>query len=726
MIRTGSLLVASALALLAALVPPGTASPVRRGPQAAHAPGVAERPARRETPWSARELELAGALAVQDGGRVKPLSTYAATTLLRLNGRRSLTTPAGERLGATAWLLDVLVYPEQAVTYPCFQVQDSSAVHAIGLSVAAKGRRDRWSFEELRPAVPRLFELAHGWAPVEPGKRSTLQHQVVLLAEAVDAFLVLAGFLDFARVELPVPSTAGTASLFEGSRGVRYSDLVRRGPQLGERYMALAGSPDPLQREERARLEGLLRLASELGRASARLALLPPDAEVAELPAWHTPGELLAAALDGRQAGRREVEALVALEALADSAAPGTAREAALAQLAAVVGPMAAARGETRRLGLEIAYYRLRPLSFGLALFVAAFLASACSWLRPRARLPYWICGAGTLGGTLLLALAITMRCVIRERPPISTLYETVLFVTWSGAALGLVLEWIDRKRVALFAAALLGVVGLFLANGYETLERRDTMPSLVAVLDTNFWLATHVTTIVIGYAAGLFAALLASIYLVARALRGRAWRPELFRSLGRMTYGTIAFALIFSIVGTILGGIWANDSWGRFWGWDPKENGALLICLSQIAILHGRRGGYLKELGLCVSAAFAGTIIAFSWWGVNLLGVGLHSYGFTSGVHGALWTYYLLQWGVCALGAAIWWRERGAARPTSPAAAREPRTRAAIPAQPVPEPPAPLPTPPVVSERAGQAPSADLRPAQDPHSPDRSRATHP
>jgi cytochrome c biogenesis factor len=116
---------------------------------------------------------------------------------------------------------------------------------------------------------------------------------------------------------------------------------------------------------------------------------------------------------------------------------------------------------------------------------------------------------------------------------------------------------------------------------------------------------------------------------------------------------------VIFSTVGTILGGIWANDSWGRFWGWDPKEYGALLIVLSQLVILHGRMGGYLKEHGVCAAAALAGTVVAFSWFGVNLLGVGLHSYGFTSGIRNALWTYYGIQWGIVLLGTYGWWRDR-------------------------------------------------------------------
>jgi ABC-type transport system involved in cytochrome c biogenesis permease subunit len=251
------------------------------------------------------------------------------------------------------------------------------------------------------------------------------------------------------------------------------------------------------------------------------------------------------------------------------------------------------------------------------------------------------------------------MRCVIRGRPPVSTLYETVLFVTAVGAIVALVMEGINRQRIALSAAAILGTVGLFIANGYELLDKRDTMPSLVAVLDTNFWLATHVTCITIGYSAGMLAALLASVYLVAKAVGVKRGERGFYKNLGRMVYGVLCFGLIFSVVGTILGGIWANDSWGRFWGWDPKENGALLIVLSQIVILHARMGGYLREHGLCMAAAFGGTIVAFSWWGVNLLGVGLHSYGFTSGISRAVWTYYWIEWSIVGLGALTWLRER-------------------------------------------------------------------
>ncbi|HEX9081057.1 MAG TPA: cytochrome c biogenesis protein CcsA, partial [Holophagaceae bacterium] len=115
-------------------------------------------------------------------------------------------------------------------------------------------------------------------------------------------------------------------------------------------------------------------------------------------------------------------------------------------------------------------------------------------------------------------------------------------------------------------------------------------------------------------------------------------------RSLVSMAYGIICFALFFSFVGTVLGGIWADQSWGRFWGWDPKENGALLIVLWNAIILHARWAGYVRERGIMAMAIFGNIITSLSWFGVNLLGVGLHSYGFTQNGFWALMGFDISQ----------------------------------------------------------------------------------
>jgi ABC-type transport system involved in cytochrome c biogenesis permease subunit len=123
-----------------------------------------------------------------------------------------------------------------------------------------------------------------------------------------------------------------------------------------------------------------------------------------------------------------------------------------------------------------------------------------------------------------------------------------------------------------------------------------------------------------------------------------------------------ICFATLFSFVGTILGGIWADQSWGRFWGWDPKENGALLIVIWNSILLHARWAGLVKTRGLAVLAVFGNVVTAWSWFGVNMLGVGLHSYGF---MDAAFW--WLVAFGVSQLAAIL-----VAALPTSKWRSRE------------------------------------------------------
>jgi ABC-type transport system involved in cytochrome c biogenesis permease subunit len=147
------------------------------------------------------------------------------------------------------------------------------------------------------------------------------------------------------------------------------------------------------------------------------------------------------------------------------------------------------------------------------------------------------------------------------------------------------------------------------------------------AVLDSNFWLSTHVITITLGYGGTFLAGMIATCYVVMNSLKKASQKLNL--ELYKMVYAIICFSLFFSFIGTVLGGIWADQSWGRFWGWDPKENGALLIVIFNAMILHARLAGMIHIRGLMLWSIFGNIVTAFSWFGVNMLGVGLHSYGF-------------------------------------------------------------------------------------------------
>lgn len=646
MIRSTKLLHALLVALLLALVP---------------ARAEAQSEDVRSQPWPDEVRELAESLPTQDGGRVKPLHTHASFLLLRLNGKRSLTTPAGERLDSIAWILDVLFFPRVAADYEIFLVQNQEVIEAIGVEVGDKKRRDRYSLNQLMPGIDRLFELASEYAHIDQKVRTHVQQQVYLLATNVREYLDISGHMEFARRTIPVGDVPELENLFGGRSSVRTSDvLANLNPLLTLREEMMRNGRN---QAEISAVSEIMIVASEYVARTETLALIPPLPGGADADAWQTPSDVF---FETAQRGSIDDETLsivAGFETLADQKRDPTAFAAELRDLHSVLTGRATTRGEYGSVELELAYYKSKILDYSQYGFVLAFLLMSFLWLRPKSRLLYAGTSVTVLGATLLLCGAITVRCLIRQRPPVSTLYETVLFVTGVAALLGLAIEVMNRRRIALSAAAVFGVIGLFIANGYEMIDKRDTMPSLVAVLDTNFWLATHVTAITIGYSAGMLAALLASVYILAKAVGWRRSDKQFLPSLAKMVYGVLCFALIFSTVGTILGGIWANDSWGRFWGWDPKENGALLIVLSQLLILHGRMGGFLRQHGLCMATAFGGTVIAFSWWGVNLLGVGLHSYGFTSGISAALWTYYYIQWGIVAIGALVWLRERARTR---------------------------------------------------------------
>ena len=609
---------------------------------AASAPALAQAPR-----WPEETVRLFATLPVQEGGRVKPLDTLARFTLLRLNGMRVLKaeTPEGRlRLSATEWLLDVFFRPELARTYRCFSVETGEVVAALG-GVAHTKKRDRYSYDELAPHREKLMELARTYAELPAEKRGWMEGQIVSLGEAVVLFENLAGALDAVRRAHRFPAGSVFAVAFPEADGVPLSVVLKRMPGVLGDMQARRAEMSEEEARRTATEAGTFFDALETDLAGAwNLALFPP--EDPEVSAWRSLAEVAAAAFQTDGPPYREDPLLPLLEKLA-AAAPASADFAAAArafQTAAVA--RAEARGEYRRVPLEHFFYRTQFLFYSQWLFVLAFLAWALTWAAPGSG---WM-RRGALLSLLpplaLLAAGIALRCVIRGRPPVTTLYETVLFTAFVAVCTAIVVELVNRQRIAGTLGALAGAAGLFFAYRYEAREAVDTMPAVVAVLDTNFWLATHVTTIVAGYGAGLFAALLAHVWILGKLLRLRRNDAAFYTAVSRAVYGVLCFCLLFSVIGTVLGGVWAAQSWGRFWGWDPKENGALMIVLWGLVLLHARKGGHLRDRGMAAGAVLMGMIVVFSWWGVNALGVGLHSYGFTQGI----WRNLFLFWGAQGL----------------------------------------------------------------------------
>ena len=593
--------------------------------------------------WDAETLDLLATLPVQDEGRVKPLDTFAAVRLLRFNGKRSATNAGGKLVQPIEWMADCLFYPERAKQSKTFRLDNSDVAVALGMTFQRK--RDRYSYAELEPARDRLIQLVREYSGIPQERRNTVQNQLINLAQNLLEFENLCNYLTFARTPAAVPPESPAAQFFPGEREPRLSVVLGKAAQIRE----LGGKDASRDKGLETYLEAVYESVS-----GATLRLIPPSA--AGETEWLTPEAITQQAFGPAPAPAHSLDLIRLLE----DAALNPADPAKIAAFHSAVTVQAAGRADCAKIGLEVKFHRLKLFYYSLVVFVLGFLAVTVSWLAPRSRVVYAAGVGSVLAAAMLLGAGITMRCIIRGRPPVTTLYETILFATLVAVGVAIFMEVANRRRIMLGMAAVLGTLGMFLANKYEIREGADTMPSMVAVLDTNFWLATHVTTITMGYGAGFLASAIAHLYIVARALRLKAKDPVFYRQLARMTYGVLCFSLLFTIVGTVLGGIWANESWGRFWGWDPKENGALMIVLWQLAILHARLGGYIKDFGIALASVFTGVIVAFSWFGVNLLGVGLHSYGFTSGTYKVLLGFYAIEGCVLLLGAAVWpWEDK-------------------------------------------------------------------
>ena len=296
---------------------------------------------------------------------------------------------------------------------------------------------------------------------------------------------------------------------------------------------------------------------------------------------------------------------------------------------------------DLKKLRFEHFFNSSQPFISCLVMYVAAFVLVCCGWLAASFgkftvlnRSAYWMI-LFTFG---LHTFALWSRVYISGRPPITNLYSSAVFIGWAAVLLGLLLEFFYKRGLGNALSAIAGFATLLIA--YALAADGDTFTVLRAVLDTQFWLATHVVCITLGYSTTFVAGLLGILYILSIAYK----RPELGKALTSMTYGTLCFAIFFSFVGTVLGGLWADDSWERFWGWDPKENGALMIVLWNALVLHARWGGMIRQRGIAILAILGNVVTAWSWFGVNELGVGLHSYGFTEGVLMYLGMFVLSQ----------------------------------------------------------------------------------
>jgi ABC-type transport system involved in cytochrome c biogenesis permease subunit len=590
-------------------------------------------------PWSAQTLEIVETLPVQDGGRIKPLSTYAAFTMLGLHGARSMKIADGAgkeyRVAPSAWLLDILFRPQFAIHQPTFRIDNSAVLEAIG--VKPRGKRDRYSYADIEPGRAKLGELTTAYSQIEAKQRDPLQTQVLDLASNLRTYESLLGWFTFARSGVIL---RGSGENGNPDKRADVSALMAVAPDIRKQIDQARGDHTAIPPNLQDLLQQVLDVSNY---AKFGLFILPPT-DPAD-GTWRSAGDAIMDVMSDKAKDTQvNIEDIKALENTARAGSSGEQEfRQQLIALRDRITRRAAERGDTRGIALEAAYYRNNWFLNALAFFLAGTLAAMGMWTLGRntpGRVFSWVTWGATLAGLVFCIIAITKRSIIMQRPPVGNLYDTIIFIGSTVVLLALIVEWLTQRRFALGVAPILGTGLIILARRFEMGDASDHMDPLVAVLDSNFWLTTHVITITLGYSAGLLSAFMSAGFVLLCGLGLDGGDRELRRALTRAVYGMLCVTLFLSLVGTVLGGIWANYSWGRFWGWDPKENGALLIVLWTLAILHARLGGYLRQWGIHLASIFTSIVVTFSWWHVNFLGVGLHNYGFTAGKN-TIWTFY-------------------------------------------------------------------------------------
>lgn len=296
----------------------------------------------------------------------------------------------------------------------------------------------------------------------------------------------------------------------------------------------------------------------------------------------------------------------------------------------------------THKVQTEVLYNDMHPFRWAYVFYLLSALVLLFVWIREKqnwSKLAWFF----ILVGFAIHTVGFCFRVYLSERPPVSNMYETVIWTSWGAILFSMILEYIYRYKIVLLGGSLMGLFALIVADTAPAILDPSLQP-LEAVLRSNYWLVVHVMTISISYAAFLLAFGLGDIGLIYYVIDADK-NAEKIQKITTAVYRSMQIGVAFLAPGIILGGVWADYSWGRFWGWDPKETWALIVLLGYIVVLHARLTGWLKNFGMLASGVITFSLVIMAWYGVNfVLGAGLHSYGFGAGGVEYVSTFVLLH----------------------------------------------------------------------------------
>jgi ABC-type transport system involved in cytochrome c biogenesis permease subunit len=588
-----------------------------------------------------------GRLPLLFNGRLQPMDSLARNSLLQIREKQEANlepwkahTAHPKIIPAIEWLATVMMNPDVADTWQVFRIDNPQLQSLLKLPDKDQPKQDgkHYSWTQIQPSLDAMQEQTARISKREadkisdPSKRDAFEKAVMKLHERLVLYMRLKNTLQ------PQDARDWPKELAEYEASAPAGIAAVRAQQVGEKH-------------DESLYEKFL---NEVQRFDTMARFEPPLLVPTNERGNWTSGETVGEALLNVARGKRLPNAVRAYAAISGAFRKGDAAEfnkqvVSYRQSVSADYPRALVKADR-----EHFFNRMQAFYKAMVIYVLAFLFACAFWFT----LSNWV----RRSAVWLVALALVIHTVgllfrmwLEGRPPVTNLYSSAIFIGWGACILGLILEGFWKNAIGVVVSSAVGFITLIIAHHLSL--GGDTMEMMRAVLDTNFWLATHVVVVTLGYASTFVAGFLAIVYLVMgiftpNLTRRMSTRTDTVgKSLAKMVYGIVCFATLFSFVGTVLGGIWADQSWGRFWGWDPKENGALIIVLWNALVLHLRWGGIVRERGLVLCAIGGNIVTAWSWFGVNMLGIGLHSYGFTDAAFRWLMLFVVSQLALVALG---------------------------------------------------------------------------
>lgn len=567
-----------------------------------------------------------GEIPTQYGGRIKPLASASAEFLEILSNKKFALSKEGHQyepeqktgreIDSVTWIMAVFAREQWVLESPLIRIDAPEITTALGLK---RHKSNRYSHQEIRIGLSKIMDQVKALFET---KREAWSFEQEKLADVIEKISALENLLD------------------------AYTPLAPR----------ISDSPS----EMKAAIEQLQFDADRI-RARSPIAVIPPlyippvePGQKAPPAKWEGFGTALFETVKLKSLGiNSKADSVLSFMQLVEACSEETKKPAKVNALVeefkANVTKEFGDEIRTSKVPFEAWYEHFDPIVIATRLYLVCGILALFSFLFARGVLrstSFWICVLALVVHTI----AIAARVYISERPPVVTLYSAAVFIGWAMVLFCAVTELLFPISISVLVASVAGYLTLSVAYG---LDIGDSMPVLEAVLDTQFWLSTHVISVSLGYSATFVSGfvgigIVIAMWIAKLARKNTSLQTEATNSipvLYRICYGVVCFGLFFSFVGTVLGGLWGDDSWGRFWGWDPKENGAMMIVLWNALLLHAKWDKMIAALGFGILAIFGNIITAWSMFGTNLLGVGLHSYGFNSTTF-----YYLVGFAISQL----------------------------------------------------------------------------